>query len=113
MHGGEQQVRDVRRDQHALVEATLVLVAGLHDEVIVRDDSAKDYFPDIKPMDYRTAVARALSRLDAGTVETSWSDALFSSQADEPPVVLVTHDPSAMTPITDETLTLEAGRLVA
>lgn len=68
------------------------LVAGLHDEVIVRDHSARTCFPHVRPMDYRTAVARALRRVDAGEVETSWSDALFSSQADEPPVVLVTHE---------------------
>jgi hypothetical protein len=68
------------------------LVAGLGNEVVVRDEAAREVFPDIEPIDYRTAVGRALRRVDAGEVETSWSDALFSSQADEPPVVLVTHE---------------------
>ena len=68
------------------------LIAGLHNEVIVRDHAAPSLFPDIQPMDYKTAVARALERLNAGGVETAWSDALASSQGDAPTVMLKTHE---------------------
>ena len=48
--------------------------------------------PDIQPMNYEAAVTLALSKLEAGDVETIWSDALVSSQWDTPPVVLTTQD---------------------
>ncbi|NUQ38635.1 MAG: SDR family oxidoreductase [Caldilineales bacterium] len=70
------------------VEIAQPLIEGLRNEVIVRDDSAHQLFPSIRPMDYRTAVARALVRLDAGGVETAWSDALASSRGDAPSVQL-------------------------
>lgn len=68
------------------------LIEGLRNEVIVEDDTAKRLFPEIQPMDYHTAVERALMRLDAGQVETTWADALTSSQGDFKPVILATHD---------------------
>lgn len=68
------------------------LIQGLHNEVIVRDTRADDLFPDIRPVGYQTAVRLALNRLDAGQVETSWSDALATSQGDIKPVVLTTQD---------------------
>ena len=43
-------------------------------------------------MGYDEAVGAALARLDAGAVETAWSDALATSQGDVPPVVLTTQD---------------------
>jgi len=49
-------------------------------------------FPGIQPMTYRLAVQRALMRLDAHQVETTWSDALVSSQGSRSPVVLTTHE---------------------
>lgn len=64
------------------------LIEGLRNEVIVRDDSARRLFPSIQLMDYRSAVARALAKLDAREVETTWSDALASSSGDKPSVVL-------------------------
>jgi uncharacterized protein YbjT (DUF2867 family) len=64
------------------------LIEGLRNEVIVRDDSAHLLFPHIRPLDYRTAVARALAKLDAKNVETTWSDALASSRGDKPSVIL-------------------------
>jgi len=70
------------------VEIARPLIDGLRNEVIVRDDAAHQLFPAIQPMDYRTAVARALVRLDAGWVETAWSDALASSRGDAPSVQL-------------------------
>jgi uncharacterized protein YbjT (DUF2867 family) len=65
------------------------LIEGLRSEVVVRDDAARHLFPDIRPVDYETAVRRALRALDEGRVETAWSDALGSSQSDRP-VVLTT-----------------------
>ena len=64
------------------------LIDGLKNEVVVRDTTARRLFPDIAPVGYRVAVRRALAKLDAGEVETSWSDALASSQGDQPVVRL-------------------------
>jgi len=66
------------------------LIEGLRSEVVVRDDAAGRLFAAIRPVDYETAVRRALQTLDEGRVETAWSDALGSSQGDERPVVLTT-----------------------
>ena len=66
------------------------LIQGLRNEVVVRDDKARRLFPDIEPMDYRSAVRSALADLVAGAVETAWSDALVTSQGDAAPVVLTT-----------------------
>ncbi len=66
------------------------LIQGLRNENIVRSDSARRLFPHIQPMDYQHAVELALQQLDAGNVETAWSDALVTSQGDLPPVVLAT-----------------------
>jgi uncharacterized protein YbjT (DUF2867 family) len=66
------------------------LIEGLRNEVVVRDDRAARIFPGIKPFDYQTAVELALVKLDAGEVETMWSDALITTQGDIPPVVLTT-----------------------
>ena len=63
------------------------LIEGLRNEVIVRDDKAKRLFPDIRPVDYRTAVSRAVADLEEGTVATSRSDALASSRAGTPVVI--------------------------
>ena len=59
------------------------LIEGIRNEVIVRDDTAKQLFPEIELIDYRTAVANALAKLDARQVETSWSDALATSASDQ------------------------------
>jgi hypothetical protein len=68
------------------------LIEGLRNEVVVRDDTAKTLFPDIEPIDYETAVRKALDSLNAGQVETSWSDSLASSQRDLRPVELSTDE---------------------
>jgi hypothetical protein len=43
-------------------------------------------------MDHRTAVMRALAKLEAGSVETSWSDALSGTRRKSPPVMLTTRE---------------------
>ena len=74
------------------VEIARPLIEGLRNEVVVRDDTAQRLFPHVHPFDYQTAVERALDKLDAGQVETAWSDALVSSQGDVPPVTFTVQD---------------------
>lgn len=64
------------------------LIEGLRNETVVRDAVAAELFPDIRPMPYLRAVARALQHLQANTVETSWADALVTTQGDTAPVRL-------------------------
>ncbi|GIK55621.1 MAG: SDR family oxidoreductase [Chloroflexi bacterium] len=64
------------------------LIAGLRNELIVRDGRARQLFPQIEPLNYETAVQLALKRIDEGDIETLWSDALASSQGDIKPVYL-------------------------
>jgi hypothetical protein len=56
----------------------------------VRDGLAHELFPDIRPMSYEAAVRAALANLEAGAVETTWSDALVTSARDAPPKTLTT-----------------------
>jgi uncharacterized protein YbjT (DUF2867 family) len=64
------------------------LIDGLRNEVIVRGHLAKRLFPDIKLIDYQNAVERALAKLNADRVESTWSDSLATSNGDNPPVHL-------------------------
>lgn len=64
------------------------LIEGLRDESVVGDPIARQVFPGIQPVGYRTAVERALARLEASDVETTWTDALATSQGDAAPVIL-------------------------
>ncbi|MDX1663098.1 MAG: SDR family oxidoreductase [Candidatus Promineifilaceae bacterium] len=64
------------------------LIAGLRNELVVRDDQARQLFPDVEPLDVETAVKLALKRVDDGDIETLWSDAFASSQGDASPVLL-------------------------
>jgi len=74
------------------MEMARPLLEGLRNEVIVRDDSALRLFPDIRLFDYKTAVERALHRLETGEVLTAWSDALITSQGDTPAVEFSTRN---------------------
>ena len=69
---------------------TRPLVEGLRNEVVVRDDHAREIFPDILPRDYKTAVQEALTSLEVGQIETRWTDAQASSLRNRSPVVLTT-----------------------
>jgi uncharacterized protein YbjT (DUF2867 family)/uncharacterized protein YndB with AHSA1/START domain len=64
------------------------LIEGLRSEVVVRGTAARALFPAIRPLPYRAAVAEALAQLQAGEIETAWSDALATSQGDRAPVTL-------------------------
>jgi uncharacterized protein YbjT (DUF2867 family) len=68
------------------------LIDGLRNDVVVRDDDARRLFPQIIPMGYEPAVRAALAKLQAGEVETAWSDALASTQGDVAPVALATQE---------------------
>jgi len=63
----------------------LPLIEGLRAELIVRDEAARKLFPQIKPIDFRTAVHLALGRIQRDNVETSWSDALVTVAGDIKP----------------------------
>jgi hypothetical protein len=68
------------------------LIEGLRNEVIVNDDLATRLFPHIELIDYQTAVDRALMHLEASEIETTWSDAMASSQGDQPSVELMNQE---------------------
>jgi uncharacterized protein YbjT (DUF2867 family) len=68
------------------------LIQGLRNDAVVRDGSARKWFPQIEPIDYPTAVRAALANLETGLVETSWTDALASSEGDVTPVLLATQE---------------------
>src|SRR5512143_351796 len=63
----------------------LPLIEGLHARLIVRDETARKLFPQIKPLDFQTAVHLALGRIQRDNVETSWADALVTVAGDIKP----------------------------
>jgi uncharacterized protein YbjT (DUF2867 family) len=72
--------------------ALLPLIEGLKARSIVQDDSARFLFPDIKLLDYKTAVSLALGRVQNDDVETSWADALVTSAGDSHPYTFSLQD---------------------
>lgn len=62
------------------------LIEGLRNESVVHDPEARRLFPHIQPAGYRTAVERAMARLEASSIETTWNDALRASQGDVIPL---------------------------
>jgi uncharacterized protein YbjT (DUF2867 family) len=64
------------------------LIKGLRYELVVRDNMARQIFPDIQPLDYEAAVTLALRSIEDGNIETIWSDAVASSKGDVHPVQL-------------------------
>ena len=55
------------------------LIEGLRNEVVVKNQLSHELFPSIKPMNYISAVTLTLTDLNAGNIDTSWSDALWNS----------------------------------
>ncbi len=49
------------------------LVKGIINPVLADTSKAEKYFPEIEPMNYRDAVALALSKIEEKAVETRWS----------------------------------------
>ena len=64
------------------------LIEGLHNDVVVTNDLAHTLFPNVEPMAYAGAIARVIDDLDAGQIDTSWSDALGAPAWREQPVGL-------------------------
>lgn len=52
------------------------LVQGMVQSLVADTRRARELFPSIEPLDYRTAVSLALERVEKGEVETRWSGAL-------------------------------------
>lgn len=70
----------------------LPLIEGLRAKLIVRDETAKKLFPQIKPINFRRAVHLALGRIHKDNVETSWSDALVTVAGDIKPYKFTVED---------------------
>jgi uncharacterized protein YbjT (DUF2867 family) len=70
----------------------LPLIEGLRARLIVRDEAAKKLFPQVRPIDFRTAVHLALGRIQRDNVETSWSDALVTTAGDIKPYKLTVEE---------------------
>lgn len=68
------------------------LIEGMRNEVIVRNDSARRLFPDIHPRTYDVSLERALARITTDRVETTWSDAQYSTTGDLVPVTFTTSE---------------------
>lgn len=50
------------------------LIEGLKSEVIIQNDNAKKYYPDINPLSYEESVAKAISEIKNNQVISRWSD---------------------------------------
>lgn len=57
----------------------LPLIEGLSVESLVTNAKARHLFPEIDPMDFRSAVELSLKNFYQGNVETQWSDSLVST----------------------------------
>jgi uncharacterized protein YbjT (DUF2867 family) len=68
------------------------LIQGLRNDVVVRDDSAREVFSQIQPLDYAASVRLALANLETGQIDSAWSDAMVSSQGDTLPVLFATQE---------------------
>jgi uncharacterized protein YbjT (DUF2867 family) len=71
---------------------TAPLVEGLRNDVVVTDDLARTLFPTIDPRNYASAIGRVVADLDAGRIDTSWSDAAGRGAAPGGPVRLESHE---------------------
>lgn len=68
------------------------LIEGLRTESTVHDPIARQLFPHIQPVDYRTSVERALTHLEPGKIDSTWNDALVTTLGDEAPVTITIHE---------------------
>lgn len=50
------------------------LIEGLKSEVIIQNDNAKRYFPNIIPISYEDAVANAIKEIESNQVISRWND---------------------------------------
>jgi len=68
------------------------LIEGLRTESTVHDPIARQLFPHIQPVDYRTSVERALAQLKPDKIDSNWNDALSTTLGDEAPVTVTIHE---------------------
>ncbi len=67
------------------------LIEGICNDVVARDDTAKQLFPEIQPRNYAVSLERALMRINTDQVETTWFDSQVSTAGEAlPPVTLTT-----------------------
>ena len=64
------------------------LVEGLRNDVVVTNHLARRLFPHVRPRDYASAIAMVMTDLEAGRIDTSWSDATGPAVEPEIPVQL-------------------------
>lgn len=50
------------------------LIEGLKSEVVIQNDNAKKYFPNITPISYKNAVANAIKEIEENQVISRWND---------------------------------------
>ncbi len=50
------------------------LIEGLESEVIIQNNNAQKFFPQIKPMDYKSAVSQAIKEIEENQVISRWND---------------------------------------
>ncbi len=63
------------------------LIDGLRNEMILRNDRARQLFPDIEPRSFLSAVRQSLDELDANQVESTWLDSMAASWEEDEPYV--------------------------
>lgn len=68
------------------------LIDGLRNDIVVTNSLARELFPHIGPADYETAIGCVIDDLDAGRIETAWSDALGASRISDGAVRLETQE---------------------
>jgi uncharacterized protein YbjT (DUF2867 family) len=68
------------------------LIEGLRTESTVHDPIARQLFPHIQPVDYRTSVERALDQLQPGNIEIAWNNTQSNRQVDAHPVIVTIHE---------------------
>lgn len=57
------------------------LIEGVIRPLLVKNDKAKELFPQIEPIGYRKAVELALGKIELGDIETRWSGAFDVGQS--------------------------------
>ena len=70
----------------------LPLIEGLRLRLVVRQAAARDIFPQIKPIDFQTAVHLAVGRVQRDNIETSWADSLSTTMGTLQPYHLMVEE---------------------
>lgn len=77
------------------------LVDGLKSETLVLNDNAGKYFPDIRPMDYKEAVALSIQEMEQDQVISRWCDSSAGKACDvyglDDPSDAILHDRRTVT----------------